>query len=279
MSFFDFIKPVSTWSPEKVQEFLRNNHPDSLTLLDVRQDAEYRREHLPGAVHIPLAELEDRLDELDPGRPTVVYCTAGVRSRAAATVLARAGFTEVRHLAGGIDAWRGQRAEGLPEADLARFASYDKPEEHAALAWYLEEGTRTFYAAMAEMVRDAAITALFEDLTVAEEHHKATLVAVYEGLTGRTAPADFPHPVLAESAVEGFMEGGMKCEEAIEWARTRPVNAILELAMAVETNALDRYLHLHRNLPDENSRRVFEVLADEERRHLQRLAATLDHFV
>jgi len=57
---------------------------DAFTLLDVRQPGEYDAEHLPGAKLIPLPELGARLSELDAGKPTVVYCAIGGRSRVAA---------------------------------------------------------------------------------------------------------------------------------------------------------------------------------------------------
>jgi rhodanese-related sulfurtransferase/rubrerythrin len=279
MTFLDYLKPVSSWSTSRLRDYLQDHHPENLTLLDVRQAAEYEAGHLPGAVFIPLAELPERLDELDPGRPIVVYCASGLRSRGATALLAHSGFAEVHNLTGGLNAWHGPLAEGLPQSDLDRFRQYDEPEQQVALAWYLEEGTRCFYRDVAGMVRDAGAAALFRDLERAEEHHMATLRAVYEGLAGKAAAADFPHNLIAEMPEGGYMEGGFTLVEAFDWVRGRPVTAILELAMTVETSALDRYLFLQRNLPNEHARRVFEILADEERRHLKRLGAILEHFV
>jgi sulfur-carrier protein adenylyltransferase/sulfurtransferase len=279
MSFLDFVRPVSSWSVQQLRDFLLEHHPDSLTLLDIRQATEFAAGHLPGAINIPLAELLERQGELDAQASLVVYCGNGMRSRAAAAALGHAGFRAVHHLVGGLKAWGGIFAEGLPADELRRFERFTLPAAHAALAWCLEEGTRSFYAEVADMVRDAELTALFRDLVAAEEHHKATLLAVYEALRGASAASDFPQCEIGEVAEEGYMEGGMTVIEAVDWARRQPAGRILELAMAVETNALDRYLFLHRQLPDENSRRVFEVLADEERRHLKRLAAVLEHFV
>jgi rhodanese-related sulfurtransferase len=59
-------------------------------------------------VLIPLGQLPDRLDELDRNASIVVYCHHGVRSARALEVLEKAGFIKVRHLTGGIDAWRTQ---------------------------------------------------------------------------------------------------------------------------------------------------------------------------
>jgi rhodanese-related sulfurtransferase len=60
---------------------------------------------VPGAVAIPIGQLTSRLDELQPDRPTVVYCAGGYRSSVAASVLRRAGFDDVSDILGGYGAW------------------------------------------------------------------------------------------------------------------------------------------------------------------------------
>jgi adenylyltransferase/sulfurtransferase len=73
------------------------------TLLDVREPWEVELVSLPGALHIPLGELEHRLTELPTG-PVTVYCHHGIRSAQARDLLLAHGF-EATHLEGGIDAW------------------------------------------------------------------------------------------------------------------------------------------------------------------------------
>ena len=73
MGILDYFKPVSTWPPEKVREFLREKKLEEYNLVDVRQPVEYEHGHLPGARLIPLSELEGRLKELDPNKPTITY--------------------------------------------------------------------------------------------------------------------------------------------------------------------------------------------------------------
>jgi len=79
-------------------------HPAPV-LLDVREDWETKLCRLPNAVHIPIEEIELRVEELTPGDEIVVYCHQGVRSAAVANWLRQLGFTNVRNLAGGLDAW------------------------------------------------------------------------------------------------------------------------------------------------------------------------------
>jgi sulfur-carrier protein adenylyltransferase/sulfurtransferase len=79
--------------------------PAYVQILDVREPWEYELARIPGAVLIPLGELGARLGELDPTRPVALYCHHGVRSLHALRFLRSAGFTEVAHLAGGINAY------------------------------------------------------------------------------------------------------------------------------------------------------------------------------
>ncbi len=83
-------------------------------LLDVREPYEVDVAALPGAVTIPLGQLDARLGELDPAAATVVFCHLGVRSATALTRLEAAGFTRARHLTGGIDAWSRTVDTALP---------------------------------------------------------------------------------------------------------------------------------------------------------------------
>jgi rhodanese-related sulfurtransferase len=73
MSILNYFKPVSTWSPEKVRQFLKDKNPGEFNLVDVRTPKEYERGHLAGAELVPTGELSDRLSELDPSKPTIVY--------------------------------------------------------------------------------------------------------------------------------------------------------------------------------------------------------------
>jgi adenylyltransferase/sulfurtransferase len=87
-------------SPEAFRDL-----PESVQRLDVREDWEVALARIPGAIHIPLGELVDRVRELDPARPLATFCHHGVRSLHALRFLKGAGFQEVAHLTGGIEAY------------------------------------------------------------------------------------------------------------------------------------------------------------------------------
>jgi rhodanese-related sulfurtransferase len=85
----------------------------SPVLVDVREDNEWDRSRIPGAIHVGRGVLEGNIESRVPQKstPVVVYCQSGRRSAVAADVLAKMGYTNVSSLAGGIAAYQ---AAGLP---------------------------------------------------------------------------------------------------------------------------------------------------------------------
>ncbi|GLW23968.1 MULTISPECIES: rhodanese-like domain-containing protein [Microbispora] len=78
--------------------------PEGAYLLDVREDEEWRAGHAPEAVHIPLGELQARVDEVPPDRPVYVVCRVGGRSAHAAMWLNHIG-REAVNVDGGMMSW------------------------------------------------------------------------------------------------------------------------------------------------------------------------------
>jgi hydroxyacylglutathione hydrolase len=89
----------------------RLDQRENFTLLDVRSGSEFRAAHLPRAVNIYLGELPNRLGELPPARPITTFCGSGHRAVIAASLLMRAGLTQVESCLGSMAAWR---ASGRP---------------------------------------------------------------------------------------------------------------------------------------------------------------------
>lgn len=80
--------------------------PDRPFLLDVREPSEFAVGHVPGAVLIPLGQLEARVGELPADREIAVICRSGARSGRATQVLVGRGL-RARNVSGGMLAWRG----------------------------------------------------------------------------------------------------------------------------------------------------------------------------
>ncbi|MFG2101101.1 rhodanese-like domain-containing protein [Micromonospora echinaurantiaca] len=80
--------------------------PEPPVVLDVRNAGEREQGAIDGSLHIPVAELPRRLDEVPTDRPVVVHCAGGYRSSVAASLLRTAGRTDVSDLLGGYGAWQ-----------------------------------------------------------------------------------------------------------------------------------------------------------------------------
>ena len=86
---------------------------EKFVLIDVREESEWARVHLPGAVHLGKGVIERDVEARipDPATPIVVYCGGGYRSALAADNLQKMGYTNVLSMDGGIRDWRNK---GLP---------------------------------------------------------------------------------------------------------------------------------------------------------------------
>ena len=91
----------------------RLDRPGAPLLLDVRQGWETQLCRLPNAVHIPIEEIEMRVEELNREDDIVVYCHQGVRSAAVAEFLRSLGFKSVQNLSGGLDLWARTVDQGM----------------------------------------------------------------------------------------------------------------------------------------------------------------------
>lgn len=76
-------------------------------ILDVREAHEYQAGHIPGAVHVPIEQMESQLTQWEPDRQIVVVCRSGRRSDYACQILANHGFTGVKNLVPGMTEWSG----------------------------------------------------------------------------------------------------------------------------------------------------------------------------
>jgi rhodanese-related sulfurtransferase len=108
----DYLAVKDSLEPIPARALLERARDSLVTVLDVRPEEEYRAGHLPDAINIPLAELEQRLRELDPSQEIVAYCRGPhcILAYEAVSRLRKRGISAKR-LEGGLPEWR---LEGLP---------------------------------------------------------------------------------------------------------------------------------------------------------------------
>lgn len=105
-SFFVQAEP-NVMSPKEVSTLTAEK---KAVIIDVREDDEWQAEHIAGAIHIPLQQINQRLPELSTYKDSTVItqCRSGKRSLKALELLKTAGFNNVYSLDGGIQAWTEQ---------------------------------------------------------------------------------------------------------------------------------------------------------------------------
>lgn len=259
--------------PDDVQDFMREQKEGTYLLLDVRQPVEYEKGHLPGARLIPLPELADSLENLNRTEPTIVYCAVGGRSRMAAQLLMNHGFDDVYHLMGGVEAWDQPVASGPVEFHLKFMRGDESPQEMILMGYNFEEGLRKFHETVRNRTTDRELANLLASLIKAEESHKRTLLALIPD-KDRT---EFERQIAGLDDVS-VMEGGIDLDEFLERNESylQTVSGYLELAMMIETQALDLYLRMAEASKQQETRDVLVRVSEEEKAHLAALGHLLE---
>lgn len=272
MNWKSLFTPVRELTAAEAKAYMEGHASKEYQLLDVRQPKEYQAGHLAGALLIPIRELPDRMGELDKAKPLLVYCAVGGRSAAAAQLLAGRDFREVYNLRGGIKAWAGDQATGPETAGLELFTGELDYGEAVVLAYAMEDGLQRFYGQLAAEAGAPEQQRLYTQLAHFEEKHKARLVEEYRQHHGGAMIPD------QES---GIMEGGQRVAEFFGRVKAllHTPQDILELAMALETQALDLYSRMAQKSAAAATRDFFLTMADEEKQHLGYLARELDRLL
>lgn len=269
MGWKQFFTPVESLDARQAKQFIDQQPADSVTVLDVRQPAEYEGGHIPGAKLIPLPELQGRMGEIDKEKPTIVYCAIGGRSRIAAQMLAGSNFPKVFNLNGGFKAWQGNAAVGPEDQGLSLFSGRESAEEVLIVAYSLEKGLQEFYLRMIPLARENSVKELFQKLAAIEINHQNRILEEYRRITGSSVdPARFDLEVVGPA-----MEGGLSTEQYIERAKANLDQAadVIGLAMAIEAQAMDLYQRAADSRTDPEGQRVLRQIAREEQEHLKQL--------
>lgn len=270
---FDTIKklfsPVKSLTAEEARDFMENHPVGSYTLLDVRQPKEYEESHIAGAKLAPLPQLSDFYKDLNREMPIIVYCAIGGRSRVAAQMLAGNDFVNVFNLTGGIKSWNGVSAQGPQEMNMEMITGDETPSEVIALAYTMENNLGHFYQLAQKKVSDSAVIKLLGSLASVEEKHKVFLAHLFEKLDPDTGSRES----LDALALSTTMEGGFDTDAFLKANSDflAKETDILDLAMMLETQALDLYIRFAGRMKNADSRETLNIIANEEKAHLAAL--------
>ena len=198
----------------------------------------------------------------------------GGRSRAAAQLLAGKGFKEVYNLKGGIKAWHGLTAADPAEMGMILLIGDETPSDIIILAYGMEQGLGEFYATMAETTNDSEVADVLTKLAKIEEDHKQRLFNLYCTLD----PGVGDKEAFEANISSDIMEGGFTTEEFLD--QNSPimdtVAGVLNIAMMLETQALDLYLRYSHKAKNGESKTVLYDIAEEEKAHLETLGRLME---
>jgi hydroxyacylglutathione hydrolase len=113
------VRQVDAAGVKKAKDAKDPRSTKGVQIVDVRGPDEWRRGHLPGAIHIPLASLPDRLGELDASAPIVLQCKGGGRSAIATSFLQAHGIANATNMVGGYESWVQNGFDVIVEGQVA----------------------------------------------------------------------------------------------------------------------------------------------------------------
>jgi rubrerythrin len=190
-------------------------------------------------------------------------------------MLSGLGFKEVYNLKGGMMAWEGLKASGPKELNMDLVRGDESPVEMVRLCYSLEDGLKKFYKNIQEKgLGNEEMETLFSKLVQIEENHKKRLSELYAKIEPSGKDLESTKSVGGQT----IMEGGFNIEEFTQQNEPFMDNAhhVLDLAMMLETQALDLYLRFSQETENKDTKEVLFRLADEEKGHLGALGRWLD---
>lgn len=187
----------------------------------------------------------------------------------AAQLLAGQGFKEVFNLSGGIKAWNGEVATGPVELNLELVRSDETPAGIIKLAYAMEQSLGHFYRSVSAMTNDADLCKLLDLLSSIEDKHKEYLLTLYGAMTASPPSRDAFEGQVSEKIMEGGFEQDVFMRRNNQFLGS--VQDIIDLAMMLETQALDLYLRFSQKVEDVKTATTLHRIADEEKAHLQSL--------
>lgn len=267
-------KEITPFTPDELRRYINARAEKDYLLVDVRQPGEYGNAHIPGAMLLPLPELESKLFSLPSDRDLVFYCHVGGRSLAAADLAAGAEVTEKRvfHLDGGIMAWDGKVLPGFPRVKV-----FDKTAGHDALlmtAMDLEKGAFRFYGHLRDNWPEASFSKTVADLALAETAHAQAIYRFWRQTVSN--PPTFED--LFEDLRGDILEGGESLAEVMDRVRNagdNPCMVVLETALSIEYAAYDLYRTMAEQVESDDVRQAFLSISQAEKAHMRKLTAAI----
>ncbi|MEJ5348023.1 MAG: rhodanese-like domain-containing protein [Desulfosoma sp.] len=257
---------------DELESYRAAHREKDYELIDVREPAEYAAGHIPGARLMPLSRFEKLLNNLEPGKELLFYCSSGGRSMTAAMLAAESGLKPRRvvNLQGGYMAWDGKELFDFPKVRL--LADKSSLVEMLQEAINLEKGAYRFYALSS--LKESAWVETAQKLVQWERRHAQAVYHLLEASPGKEPLPPFED--LFEALPGNILEGGEALEEALKRLENLPVSscfAFAELALDIEYRAYDLYLNAAAVSKDATASALLRDLAEQEKAHIRFIAS------
>jgi rhodanese-related sulfurtransferase/rubrerythrin len=266
---------INLLSSDDLRAYVEKNQEKDYLLIDVRQPEEYTKDHIPGAVLMPLMEFQTKVFSLPSDRDMVFYCHSGGRSMFAADLAAEAEVTEkkIYNLEGGILAWDGKTLQDFPRVRV--FNNMKTPSDQLLGAMDLEKGAWRFYRAVAARHSPSPFSDTLSQLSEAETGHARLIYGFWKEMQTNPQPFD----ALFENLKGDIIEGGESLAAALDRAQNLEGSLclnLIELAMNIEYSAYDLYRTLGEQSPEKDVRQTFIKIAQAEKAHMKTLARAIE---
>lgn len=260
--------------PDELRRYLATADEKHYLMIDVRQPAEYAAAHIPGALLMPLMQMESRLFDLPADRELVFYCRTGARSQVAAMLASEAELSDksIYHLVGGILAWEGHKLSDFPRLQI--FKTGAPSAEALMTAMNLEKGAYLYYRSVLASYGEEPLAPAIQALSLAEEGHARMIYAFWR----RTQDDPPAFEDLFAGLAGDILESGDTLPDALARlaaGTSAPCLNILELSLEIEYRAYDLYRNLAEGESEPERRQAFLTIAQAEKKHMRTLSRAL----
>lgn len=262
-------------SAKALQQMIKDENEKDYLIVDVRQAEEYRLDHIPGSMNIPLADIQFDPYVFEDDRKLVFCCTRGARSKVAAIFVSEAGYDEDKlfHLESGMFEYDGEILLQMPRIDL--FFQDISMVSIMEKAIDFEKGAFLFYTLAKEKVAGSKLYPVLDKMCKDEIAHGK---AIFNQRRSFSNP-DVSFEAYFEQCHGLVLEGGKPFNEVQAFLSRRSSNAcmdILDFAIELEYRAYDLYKTMAENSDFEEAIDMFFNLAQAEKKHLDQVINALE---
>ncbi|MFH2058732.1 MAG: rhodanese-like domain-containing protein [Pseudomonadota bacterium] len=261
-------------SANALQKMIKEEKENQYLIVDVRQSEEYRLDHIPGSVNIPLPEIQFDPYIFDDDRKVIFCCTRGPRSKVAAIFVSEVGYDENKlfYLKEGLFEYTGEILLEMPRVDLF----YQDINSYAIMekAIDFENGAFRFYTLAKEKLIGTNIYPIMEKMAKDEVAHGKS---IYNRLR-KIENVDMDFEAYFKTCNGQVLEGGKSFREIKEFlskGSSNPCMDILDFAIELEYCAYDLYKIMAENFKSEHIKDIFFQLAQSEKKHLDQMINAL----